>query len=600
MMIRSPLSLAVAALTLTLAGCTGSISPRSQTQTTTVPPSAFQQVEQLLSRAEQAPPIEAAKLKADAANRLIDMGRNQDAYRVLEQVNTQLLPPSIAFEIARLQAENALTKSNPAQALTYLSQTPITSLPTEQAIELSELKIQAYTQQQDPISEARELIHQSQLSEQQQQLNRDRIWNALTKVPTEQLSQLAEQDNSYQEQGWFELADSIYQSGDISQQHDALQRWGILWENHPAKQTPPTAIHSLSAPQNIQHLALLLPQTGKLQKPGKAITEGFLSAYYQSRRESRNTPKITLLDSNKIDSSAQLARILEEQSIDFVVGPLDKGKVNQLTSNLSHALPMLALNYSNSSLNSSSFQFGLSAEDEARQAAEKIWQDGNQSAAMLTASTSWGRRAADAFATAFEQLGGTVVSEANYQEETEYNNVASQLLATDKSTARSAAIKQLSKRKIHTQERRRQDIDAIFIAAQPSAARQLKPILAFHYATDLPIYATSHVYSGTPNPITDQDLSDIRFLGTPWNLDNNPRLKHNISSLRPDTNARFGQLYALGIDAYQLYPLLTQLSNQPNSNLQGVTGKLSIKQPGIVSRQLEWATFQEGLPLKLN
>ena len=48
--------------------------------------------------------------------------------------------------------------------------------------------------------------------------------------------------------------------------------------------------------------------------------------------------------------------------------------------------------------------------------------------------------------------------------------------------------------------RRRQDADVVFLFSQnDSEARSIKPLLAFHYAGDLPVFALSNIYNGTPD-----------------------------------------------------------------------------------------------------
>ena len=64
--------------------------------------------------------------------------------------------------------------------------------------------------------------------------------------------------------------------------------------------------------------------------------------------------------------------------------------------------------------------------------------------------------------------------------------------------------------------RRRQDIDIVFMAAFPAGARQLMPQLAFHHGADLPVHATSHVWSGVPDPANDRDLDGVVFGDMPW------------------------------------------------------------------------------------
>lgn len=600
MMIRRHLSLTAVALTLGLAGCTGNptVTPPANPSALNNPANAMVQVEQLLKEAEQAAPIRAARLKADAARTLISLNRKQDASRVLSQINTTLLPPGLAFEITAMQAEDALNRQQPDQALEYLAQPQTQPLPDEQALELSQLRVQAYNQNNDPIGETRELINQSRFSEVPNSQHKDRIWSSLSRLPADTISQLTQDsNNNYQEQGWFELADGLHKSGDLEQKSNAISRWRTLWENHPASDNPPSALEALNSQnRDIRHIALLLPQSGPLSKPARAISEGFLTAYYNAQSEGTDVPMITLLDASSITEPYQLSNEINLRQIDMVIGPLDKNYVQKLSNSMDMPAPILALNYAeNSNQNSNLFQFGLSAEDEARQAANQAWNDGHRQAAVLTADTNWGRKVANAFREEFIRLGGAVHTRAQFSEGS-YDLTISQLMNTDQSRARAKVIRKLVRQKVEFEEHRRQDLDMVFLSALPNDARQINPTLSFHYANDLPVYATSHVYGGLPNAMTDQDLTGIRFIDSPWSLAPPSTNKRSLSQQRKDVDSRFGRLYALGLDAFQLHPYLLQLAALPQSSIDGETGRLSVADAGRVKRTLNWAIFDQGVP----
>lgn len=603
MMIRRHLSLTAVALTLGLAGCTGNqtVTPPANPSTLTNPANGMAQVERLLDEAGRAAPIRAARLKADAARALISMDRKQDASRVLSQINTTLLPPGLAFEITAMQAQDALNRQQPAQALEYLAQPQNQPLANDQALELSQLRLQAYNQNNDPVSETRELINQSRFSESPSSEHKDLIWSSLSRLPTETINQLTQDsNNNYQEQGWFELADGLHKSGDLEQKSNAISRWRTLWENHPASSEPPTALLALgSQNRDIRHIALLLPLSGSLSKPARAISEGFLTAYYNAQSEGNEVPRITLLDASKISEPFQLSNEISLRQIDMVIGPLDKDYVQKLSNAPAMPAPILALNYAeNSNLNNSLFQFGLSAEDEARQAANRAWKDGHRKAAVLTADTNWGLKVANAFREEFTRLGGEVHASAKFSDGS-YDLTISQLMNTDQSRIRAKAIRKLVRRKVEYEEHRRQDLDMVFLSALPNDARQINPTLSFHYANDLPVYATSHVYGGQPNAMTDQDLTGIRFIDSPWTLAAPSANKRSLSQQRKDVDSRFGRLYALGLDAFQLHPYLLQLAALPQSSIDGETGQLSVASAGRVKRTLNWAIFDQGVPRML-
>ncbi len=591
-------------LTLCVLLLTACSSPLPRTPATPLTPT--EQAEALLQKAASAKPIRAAELKIEAANLLLASGEKQRAVEILDQIDLAVLTPSLRFDIAKLKARSALEQNNARQALTYLDQIPEAAgqdYPLNQAIEYRELRAEAYQQQNDPLSEVRELIKISLLTgtpEEQQPLH-DRIWTLLHQLSPDTLRQLIQSgSNSYYEQGWLELAQSLLSNNALDSQNEAFQRWKTLWADHPANTLPPQQIGNMStAPLVVKKLAILLPNSGPLSTPANAIKEGILQAHF--RDGSLNKPELVFLDSSQINSTFQLAPLLTTLNIDLVIGPLDKEYVIQLANQGSLDKPMLALNYTEGPSSNLLYQFGLSAEDEARQAADKMWQDGMRQVASITPDTDWGRRIAVAFAQQFTELGGSVIAQTHMgDQETFAGNVAS-LLKTDASQARFRAIKQrLPGLDIEFEEHRRTDIDAIFMTALPNDARQIKPILAFNFAGDLPIYASSHVYSGSQNPVLDQDLNGIRFCASPWAVQAPSQDKILLTQQRTNVESRFGRLYALGLDAYHLYPYLNQLQALPGTQIQGETGQLSINGRGEVVRTLLWARFRDGIPQLLD
>ncbi|WP_370298139.1 penicillin-binding protein activator [Pontibacterium sp.] len=604
MTIHWRLSLAAGILGLVLAGC--SQPPVKPTQATKPDYSSDEQarmeVERLLKQAAKAPTIQAARLRVQAANILIRMDRKEAALSILGDVELEYLPPSLRYEVAQSRARAAQDAQQPQEALRYLEfPADSTYRPSlEQATRIGELRAEAFRLQNDPVSEALELI-QISTNEQDpallQQLH-NQIWNALRMLPPDQLQSLSLQTgNTYYEQGWFELALIHKQARGLDQLNELTEEWNTLWESHPAHLVPPQseAITS-SEPILAQRIAVLLPMQGKLNKAATAIREGIMAAYFNDQAYGKPVPEIQFVDSTQVSEPIQLQNLINEQQIDLVIGPLQKSYVSALNRSAPMPAPVLALNYDHNSEFNQVFQFGLAAEDEARQAARKIWSDGHRIALALVPMTNWGTRIRDAFEEEFTALGGTVADSTRFDRQEDFSRDISSLLATDKSAERAKQIFQMSSRKVKFEERRRKDVDAIFLSALPGDARQIKPILAFHYAGNLPIYATSHVFAGTSDSQRDRDLNGIQFVDAPWSLTAPSETKRYLAQKRQDTDTRFGRLYALGIDAYKLYPYLNQLATSEGASIQGETGALSVNPDKTVVRILQWAQFRKGSP----
>ena len=595
----SRLSLAVAvSAALFIAGC----SVQQTGPSVDRPLTEMEQVTQLLNEAETAAPIRSAELKADAARILMRLGRKDDAARLLDEIDLQRLAPALQFEIAQLKARTALEKEDGRQALKYLQQLPestTNALPAEQQYTIGELQADAYRYQQDRLSELLQLIQLSSYSpESKTQALHNRIWDILNELPSAQLQQLSRQPaNSYYEQGWYELILSTRGATDLSSQSKQMEQWQLLWESHPAQRVAPEALQAITQASTIEanRIGLLLPLSGRLQKPAEAILNGFMTAHYNAVRDGRATPEIIVLDTEQFMTPAQLYQAATDKQLDLLIGPLRKEIVEKTLDAGPAPIPTLTLNTLPEKYQSNIYQFGLAVEDEAIQAAEQMWLDGHKQALVYTASAEWGQRAETAFAKHFEALGGTILDSYSFANDANYSEQIATLLATEASTERRKQLTRIIGERPESEERRRQDVDAIFLSALPQAARQIKPTLAFHYAGRVPVYSTSHIYTGTESAIEDQDLNGIRFVATPWLIGQPSNAHLQLAQQQTNTNSRFGRLYALGVDAFELYPYLAQLAASPEARINGETGTLSINDSNQIQRQLRWAIFKQGV-----
>lgn len=603
MKLKWHLSLLTIMITVFVAGCsTPTLSPQSPPLSQSEKTNA--RIENLLREAQQAKPIAAAKLRAEAAQLLLSQKRNQEAEDVLLAIDISLLTPSLRFDIAKLKAQAAQNRGITEVATATLEQIRANEenkFSTQQETERLDLLANLYQQEnllRKEISTRIQLALFTQDPELKQN-NHDLIWSRLLKIPTDELSNLIRSGElSYYEQGWYELAFEITSQKQLDTQSQAFSNWSALWQAHPARALPPLNLKGLQTGSlQVRRIAVLLPLTGKLRKPADAIREGIIQAHLRHTLPGQQPPELLFLDSEKINSAIQLAAIIQETGAELVIGPLDKDRVATLAMDQHLSIPILALNQVVTNSRKEFFQFGLSAEDEAAQTADQLWNEGKKSVVTLTPATSWGARIRDAFTEQFTLLGGQVVASVDYGETTDYATNISQLLQTDSSNQRYQKLRNLlPARKLEFEEHRRTDIDSIFLTALPNQARQLQPILAFNFAGNLPIYSTSHVFSGNIDPVLDQDLNKIRFCATPWDLQTPSQDKILISQQRQNASTRFGRLYALGLDAYRLHPYLNQLQALPGTQIQGETGTLSITEQGIIKRRLPWAVFKEGTP----
>jgi hypothetical protein len=138
--------------------------------------------------------------------------------------------------------------------------------------------------------------------------------------------------------------------------------------------------------------------------------------------------------------------------------------------------------------------------------------------------------------------------------------------------------------------------------ATPMQARLINPQLRFYRASRLPVYATSHVYTGNPDRSLDADINDVAFCDMPWLLDtegNHEYLQAGIRSHWPVSAVQYGRFYALGIDAWRVIPYVDQLENNLMGAYQGVTGNLILDDERQLHRSLDWGRFEQGMPIRL-
>lgn len=343
-----------------------------------------------------------------------------------------------------------------------------------------------------------------------------------------------------------------------------------------------------------RQVALLLPLSGKHAPAAKALQEGFLASYYASNGAK---PTVRVYDTTRGKDIQQVYDIAVQEGADFVVGPLDKEEVRRL-SYAPLKTPVLALNHHPGVRTSNHFiQFSLSPEDEAEQIAEKAKQKGYTNAGVIVPDNAWGRRIAQAFQRRWQGLGGRVLQTVYANPTQDQSAAVRRLLGVEPSQQRPNPVKNALNEKAESQPKRRQDIDVIMMAANPDQARQLKPLFDFYYADDVPVYATSSIYDGTPNPRKDRDLNGVIFCDMPWLLEaSRSNQMKRLLQQNGASSEQYSRLFAMGVDAYQL----SWHGSHLGGSFPGVTGNLSIAPNYQVHRQLSWAKMVDGSPVTIH
>ena len=560
--------------------------------------------QQLLQQADGSNPEQAAQLRLAAADQSLRQGNPAQARSILEQIPLEALKPAQQIFALTLQAEIALADGQPRQAeqaLQHPSFERLGELPVEQQIRSQLVRAEVFEATEQPLAAARERVFTAPLlSGEQARANHEAIWSLISAVPGEQLQGASDADLA----GWQGLAAALKRAGTLAQQQRAIDDWVAQNPQHPAAQQLPEPLQKLRelADQPLTHVALLLPMEGQLASVARALRDGFLAAHLAAQQAGGQPLRIELYDSTRLSSLDEFYRQAQAAGVQLVIGPLEKELVRQLGERAQLPITTLALNYSDAGQQTPPqlFQFGLAAEDEAREVARRAWEDGHRRAIALVPRGDWGNRVLDAFRQSWQEAGGSLVAAQPLAEPVELANQIADLLQLRDSESRGQRVRSTIDTATTVQPSRRQDVDFLFLAATPQQAQQVKPTLIFQYAGDLPVYATSHLHSASNDRTQYLDLEGIRFAETPWLLDEQLPLRREIEQKWPQAGGSLGRLYAMGADAYLLAPRLNQLLALPDTELEGLSGVLSLNPQQRIERQLPWAQFRDGAVERLD
>lgn len=585
-------------LLLVLTGCsTPPPTPPEASSEPEVVPHIEISAADLLRRAESSSGADAANLRLQAAELLYEQGESDAAETTLTAIDTKDLEPALRADILLLRAEIAREQEQARSALNLLQPgtfPALASLDASYQIRYHRLRAQAYYDMDAMLSSALERIQLDRLlSEQAQENNHALIWEALGTLPMSQLESLAGTAINYEIRGWYQLAliPRLF-SNDLDKQLIEIGRWKQNWSRHPAAAVLPPEMDQVEtmARERPRRIALLLP----LESPaGIIVRDAFMSAYFNLLEMGGQVPEITLYDTPSTADILGLHQRAVQEGAELVIGPLLKEQVAVLQATADLQVPTLALNNVEGGAPASPmlYQFALSPEDEARQIANKAWRDGHRRVAILHPRDD--TRKSASFVTEWLSLGGEVVSQEEYSEN--YTDTITRMLELDRSSQRHSDLNKLLGRTTISQPRRRQDIDFIYLVAQPAPARQIVPSLAYLYAGNIPIYASQDVYSGIPRPVEDRDLNGVTFGESPWLLDQDDTSVGRTRELFPQSSSQTLRLQAFGIDAFRLYPRLKLLSSNTSTVIPGASGMLRLGSNQNIVRQLTWASIKEGL-----
>lgn len=529
--------------------------------------------------------------------------------RYLAPVSNIPLNPENQARFRFTQAQLALNDRNYREALRLLPQR-VSHLPEGLASKILNTRMSAAQASGDKLSLVQELVLQESTlqSTHEKKLNNDRIWGQIKQLPLERLNQGRRSIAHPILNSWLELA---YIQKTNRNNEEALKNKVTQWKKqnprHPgnakineilafspvattrpyqdgSSSTPmqnspqitsdtvqePSAYEQPSTPAKAEtpthavagnYIAVILPLSGSLSAVGNSI----LSGIKQAHKNSTQSKPLKTYDSNSGDITQLYQKAIKEGAA-MVIGPFDKNKLAALSKS-TLVRPTLALNYLGSSTQNVArknlYQFGLLPEDEAVQVAQFALNQGKKRVAIITPDSKWGKRLNEKMRTATIERGGKVIVNKSYV------NSGNNFSYISKSVSS-----------------RTSQLDAILLAASPTQVQRIYPILR-QDIKDIPIFATSHVFSGLQDASKNASLEGLIFTETPLVMD---LLKKNQTA-----PTRYPRLFALGMDA-MLLANKPGFFNTTGDAINGKTGRIRLSKDGTLHRNLMWAKFIAGKP----
>lgn len=537
-----------------------------------------------------------------AANAHAQANAPELASLALARADRQRLSAPSAFLARLLEAEWRLAAAQAEAAGDLLAAPAPIAASTPLLIRYHGLRADVFRLQGDFLASARELnLLDTLLSAYPQRLdNQVRLLRTLSALSEAELTTLqASQPGRLG--GWMDLSLALRPYTEDTQRAQAeFDLWRTL---HPEQALLPGLfaaylkdLQRLSA--RYRQIAVLLPASGRYASASAAVQDGLMSAYYAAPQAQQAI--LRFYDTSNTDDIWPLLQQAIADGAEAAIGPLQKEAVQQLAQAGDLPIPVLALNRVklDNAPPAHFFQFGLAPEDEAWQAAEKAWRDGASQALALIPDTDWGHRLRESFQERWEALGGVLLEYQTYDPAlNDFTGPIRALLNLDDSQQREQDLTRVLGQSLEFQPRRRQDAQALFLAANAAKARALWPQLQFHRANDLPTYSTSHVYSGQFETPRDLDLVGLMFSDIPWVL-NPGAASEELPEEIHQRRGSLARLYALGMDSYRLLAELPRLKEFPSSSIAGGTGELTLDELNQIHRQLLWARISaEGIEL---
>lgn len=399
---------------------------------------------------------------------------------------------------------------------------------------------------------------------QRRQDNVNKSWALLRSANTGVINN-ASDEGSVALGGWLTLIkaynDNIRQPVQLSQ---ALQNWKSAYPNHVAATFFPKELQSLLNFQqtNLAQIGLVLPISGDGQILGNTILSGFNDAKGDS------TIPVQIFDSSTTPINDIIAQA-KQSGIKALVGPLLKQNVDAIVANPAavQGMDVLTLNATqNAQAINQVCYYGLSPEDEAESAANKMWNDGVRNPVVAMPQNELGQRVGNAFNVRWQKLAST---DANIR----YYNLAADVPYFFQENGANAT--------------------ALYVVANPEELAEIKGYLTNNNAANVKIYASSRSNAASNSTEYATQMNGVQFSDIPFFKESTSAQYQKVAG---STGGEYQlmRLYAMGSDAWLLINHFNELRQVPGYRLSGLTGVLSAGPNCNVERDMTWFQYQDG------
>lgn len=542
-------------------------------------------------------PSQAPKALADSYNQALQLYRDGNFQQAQDALTEKLLNTEsvIRFKAHLLAAAIASELDDPVNAMALLNKAqnlPAGDHPDNQNL-LAKTKatILEHTNSWPEVVTTRMTLLEN-LPQGEGQENETKLWRAVQNLTKNEMDEL-DKTASPTLKGFFTISRILRnQTLSIEQQLAAYKQWQTDNPNHPAAIDVPQDFRVISTLNDMapKKIVLMLPMDGKLELASQAIVNGFFSAYYHQKLPRASISIVNTDDYKNIEDALQAA---DAQNPDVIIGPLKKNNVAQI-SKLNPQHPVIALNevIDNQKV-PNVFHFSLDAQDDIDELISFAKQAGATKAAILSTQSTWALRQSDEFRIAAGKANVTLAANLSYKDTSKDRQEAVQkLLLVNESKSRIYTIQKWIGENVDTEVRPRQDLDYVYYVGKLSDAKQIRPLLDFYFAKDIPMLASNTLNDTPPEKgINYSDIERILFAEIPAIVQSDNTLKE-VSSGRDSNILR--RLHALGADAYLLanrYPLFVQL---PTTRLSANTGIITMDEYGTFHKRPEIMTYRNG------